>query len=199
MVRCVEGTARLDALPFLQSWVARLRFPPATERWVDARHSLLKQPLAHASHFTAAYVALKGATPFMRDVLNHSPDMLATLAMHCSETRKPRLVVANMGMRGHPTLQRLAAADGNSQSLFHRKWRKDVLQVICHCDDTTLYTHLPDAPAADDRGPPPPPPGGPSSSSAPPSASPPTPPASSPAPEAPARAHPGSLGKVHDR
>ena len=56
LVAFING-ASLQTLPLLQRMVARFKFIPIVERWIESRHALLKRQLHGASHASAVHVA----------------------------------------------------------------------------------------------------------------------------------------------
>lgn len=146
LVRFVNEEATLSELPLLESWAARLRFAMISERWIESRHSLMKRSLASSPSVSAAYVAFQGILTPLRKLLVEEPQAidLERLAALCMVTRNAQMALKNMGLWTHPSIQAHLTATHGSKGQLGRGFRPEVVRVIYHVDDATLYQPLPD-------------------------------------------------------
>ena len=122
----------LQELPFLCVAVAKLRFIPITERWVESLHSLLKRYLALAPHASALHFAFHGVQQPLRLAIRQDPELLARLAQWCGTCRNPVLCLEQTGLYHHPGVAALQARVGRGS--MNRKCAPDIVRILYHVD-----------------------------------------------------------------
>ena len=133
---------KLDELPALLFQVARLRFAPVSERYVEGLHALLKRSIASAPMTSAVYIAFHSVQKVLRDRLASHPETLPKLAEFCQSCRNPVKCIQRMGMWTHPAVLKIRAMAESKQDL-NRKLSPLLLEVLYHVDQYTLLGDLP--------------------------------------------------------
>lgn len=135
-----SGERSLDQLPFLETQVAKLKFAPVAERWIESRHSLAKRSIATAPHVTAAYIAFHGVQLPLRGKLTQTPDQLPVYALHCSSCRNPVTCLKAMGLWHHPRVVALLEAVG--YGVLNRQYSPALTEILYHVDAHSLHAKL---------------------------------------------------------
>ena len=147
IVAFIKGTILVE-LQFLPAIVARLRFIPLLERFIEGLHRYLKKGALHAPHFSGAYMDLMVRLPCIRQRLREDPSFLFDLAAQCDQIRSMHQVldclqlstkkaIMNV-MQQNPTKEFKTVFCGHSQ-------HKVTDQVVYRLDVETQYGSLQDS------------------------------------------------------
>ena len=132
---------RLYEMPCLHLQVARLRFIPVSERYVEGLHALLKRSIARATSISAAHVAFCAVQEVLRERLLENPSLITSLADKCLETRSPVRCLKQMGLWRHPAVMFLRACVSESQ--LNRQFAPQVGEILYHVDRHSMLADLP--------------------------------------------------------
>ena len=136
------GERTLDQLPALHFQIARLRFAPTSERYVEGLHAILKRSIALAHRSSAVYVAFHAIQKQLRNQLLSNPGMLQKLAELCLQCRNATYCIRRMGMWTHPAVRQIRAMSKNRSDL-NRHLAPLLVDVLYHVDQHTLLGDLP--------------------------------------------------------
>ena len=142
IVAFING-ADILSLPSLCWYVAGFRFATIVERWIEARHAIVNKILAGINHASMQHIAFFVSLPQMHDILSDDVANLNAFAAHCVKCRNPILLLQTLGLWDHPEIRRIHAEEGNRMSQFHFRRRREVVEVLYHCDANTLFSALP--------------------------------------------------------
>jgi hypothetical protein len=118
-----------------------------SERWVESRHSLLKRSLMGRPSVSAAFIACQGIMTPLRKLLVEAPQALdlERLATLCMDTRHASVALKSMGLYAHPSIQKMLTNSNSKTRELQRSFRPEVVRIIYHVDNKTLYQDLPAA------------------------------------------------------
>ena len=102
VLKFAQGASREDPeLKPLVKHLAGLRCIPIVSRAIEGRHSVLKRLLSRAPNSTASCLSLALRLPEMIEALTTDPELVKGISKLLDLCRKPRHVVAHLGLASH--------------------------------------------------------------------------------------------------
>ena len=156
----IEASEDIDVgfCPLLVEWAARFKFIMVSERWIEAQHSITNKLLSNARHGGVANLAFAAVFGVLTELLK-DPKIMEDMMQHSASVRNPRLAFEAMGLQWHPGVLELLSRKPKNCS----KCRPDVIKILYHCDNLSMFSDGPAGAIGDDAAPPAPPPGVPAS------------------------------------
>ena len=130
----------LSNLPLLQSYAAKFKFVPVSERWVESRHALIKRHLRKCTHASALHVAFMSCQSLLRDIFQNMPHEFERLVLFCELTKSPLQALQSVRLHWHPQVQRVLQTNRAQLGRSYRPW---VIELLYHVDWATLFQDLP--------------------------------------------------------
>jgi len=147
------GGRDICEFPYLSSWACIFLLATISERWIESRHAMTMWHLLTARHVSPVHIAHGTGLKAIRDLLEAQPDALQVLAERAMEVRNPVCAVQTLGLWHSPRMRELR--NRRSLSEMHKKARRDIVNIIYHCDARTNYQPLLQVQHQDDDDPPP--------------------------------------------
>ena len=132
----------LETSPSLEALVARFRFIAVAERWIEARHFLMKHHLAIAPHHGVAHIAFCGSQAPLRHRLN-TPEYISQLAEAFTHSKNALECIVSCGLTRHPEAQAIHDRVINQKDVL-RKHSPKLRLILYHADGMTLHNPLPE-------------------------------------------------------
>ena len=130
----------LSNLPLLQSYAAKFKFVPVSERWVESRHALIKRHLRKCTHASALHVAFMSCQSLLRDIFQNMPHEFERLVLFCELTKSPLQALQSVRLHWRPQVQRVLQTNRAQLGRSYRPW---VIELLYHVDWATLFQDLP--------------------------------------------------------
>ena len=140
--------ASLTAFPTLEVSAARFRFIAVAERWIEARHSLLKHDLAIAPNHGVAHIVFCGLQVPLRHRLS-SPEYITDLADAFERSKNAWECIVSCGLTLHPAVRALQDRVVRPADLL-RKCSAKLRLILYHADGMTLHCPLGEPVVPDD-------------------------------------------------
>ena len=133
----------LDDLPFLSGVVARCYFTPVVERSVERLHAIAKRHIGKAVFSSPVHMHFQSVVRCVSDMVEADPRRLHRLSACCGPMRNPSMVIENMGLAEHPVIREILDQQGGMKTELSRTHRRNVIDVLYHCDPVTLFRQMP--------------------------------------------------------
>ena len=126
----------------LVPWLARFKFTPIAERYVEGLHARTKRALRGSPHAGAAHISFESQRPAIQAFIQSHPDQLPYLASLCHEARNGHRVLQVVGLLEHPLIVEALRKHGQRVFSGGRAGHKLAVQVLHHCDGRSQFQEL---------------------------------------------------------